>query len=71
MAQAQLAGEVNVSTANSQVVVDSDLTGGDLVAMGAVINEFAFYVMALPEITSVSQLKGKPVGVTRYELAEK
>jgi NitT/TauT family transport system substrate-binding protein len=66
MAQAQLAGEVNVSTANSQVVVDSDLTGGDLVAMGAVINEVAFYVMAPPEITSVSQLKGKPVGVTRF-----
>ena len=66
MAQAQLAGEVNVSTANSQVIVDSDLTGGDLVAMGAVINEVAFYVMAPPEITSVSQLKGKPVGVTRF-----
>ncbi|MGE5303073.1 MAG: ABC transporter substrate-binding protein [Alphaproteobacteria bacterium] len=66
MAQAQLAGEVNVSTANSQVVVDSDLQGGDLVAMGAVINVVAFYVMAPPEITSVNQLKGKPVGVTRF-----
>ena len=66
MAQAQLAGEVNVSTANSQVIVDSDLQGGDLVAIGAVINEVAFYVMAPPEITSVSQLKGKPVGITRF-----
>ena len=66
MAQAQLAGEVNVSTANSQVIVDSDLQGGDLVAIGAVINVVAFYVMAPPEITSVSQLKGKPVGVTRF-----
>ena len=66
MAQAQLSGEVSVSTANSQVVVDSDLQGGDLVAMGAVINEVAFYVMAPPEITSVSQLKGKLVGITRF-----
>ena len=66
MAQAQLSGEVSVSTANSQVVVDSDLQGGDLVAMGAVTNEVAFYVMAPPEITSVSQLKGKLVGITRF-----
>ncbi len=66
MAQAQLAGEVNVSTANSQVIVDSDLQGGDLVAIGAIINVVAFYVMAPPEITSVSQLRGKPVGVTRF-----
>jgi NitT/TauT family transport system substrate-binding protein len=66
MAQAQLAGEVSVSTANSQVVVDADLQGGNLVAMGAVINKVAFYVMAPPEITSISQLKGKPVGVTRF-----
>ena len=66
MAQAQLAGEVNVSTANSQVIADSNLQGGDLIAMGAVINVAAFYVMAPPEITSVSQLKGKPVGVTRF-----
>lgn len=30
------------------------------------INKVAFYVMAPPEITSISQLKGKPVGVTRF-----
>ena len=34
--------------------------------MGAVINEVAFYVMAPPEIKSVRDLKGKPVGVTRF-----
>ena len=53
MAQAQLAGNVAISTANSQVVVDVGLQGGDLVAMGAVINEVAFYVMAPPEIKVV------------------
>ena len=66
MAQAQLAGNVAISTANSQVVVDVGLQGGDLVAMGAVINTVAFYVMAPPEIKSVRDLKGKPVGVTRF-----
>lgn len=66
MAQAMLAGEVAISTANSQVVADIGLQGGDLVAMGAVINVVAFYVMAVPEVKSVAELKGKPVGVTRF-----
>jgi hypothetical protein len=30
IAQAQISGNVNISTANSQVIVDADLTGGDL-----------------------------------------
>ena len=66
VAQAMLAGEVAVSAANSQVVVDSGLQGGDLVAMGAVVNVVAFYVMAVPEIKRIEDLKGKPVGVTRF-----
>lgn len=66
MAQAMLAGEVAISSANSQVVADIGLQGGDLVAMGAVINVVAFYVMAPPEIKRVEDLKGKPVGVTRF-----
>lgn len=66
IAQAMLAGEVAISTANSQVVADIGLQGGDLVAVGAVINVVAFYVMAVPEIKSVQDLRGKTVGVTRF-----
>jgi len=66
MAQAQLSGNVDISSANSQVVVDADLTGGNLVAIGAVTNAIAFYVMANPAILSVADLKGKKVGVTRF-----
>jgi ABC-type nitrate/sulfonate/bicarbonate transport system substrate-binding protein len=66
VAQAMLAGEVAISAANSQVVVDSGLQGGDLVSMGAIINVVAFYVMAVPEIKRIEDLKGKPVGVTRF-----
>lgn len=66
IAQAQLAGEVSVSTANSQVIADIGLQGGDLIAMGAVINVAAFYIMASPEIKRVEDLRGKPVGVTRF-----
>jgi ABC-type nitrate/sulfonate/bicarbonate transport system substrate-binding protein len=66
MAQAMLAGEVAISTANSQAVVDTGLQGGDLVAVGAIVNFVALYVIAAPEIKSVADLRGKPVGVTRF-----
>jgi NitT/TauT family transport system substrate-binding protein len=66
MAQAQLSGDVDVSTANSQVIVDADLRGGNLVAMGAITNAVAFYVMANPRISSIEDLKGQKVGVTRF-----
>jgi NitT/TauT family transport system substrate-binding protein len=66
MAQAMMAGEVAISTANSQAIVDTGLQGGDLIAVGAIVNFVALYVIAAPEIKSVKDLRGKPVGVTRF-----
>ena len=66
VARATLAGDIVISGANSQVIVDVGLQGGDLVAMGAITNVVAFYVMAAPEIKTVTDLKGKVVGVTRF-----
>ena len=40
--------------------------GADLVAMGAITNVVAFYIMAAPEIQKVTDLKGKVIGVTRF-----
>ena len=65
MAQAMFARQIAISTVNSGSVVSSGLQGGDLVLMGAVINTAAFYIMARPEITSVQDLKGKRIGITR------
>ena len=42
------------------------LSAADLVFIGGVANVPAFYMMALPEIKSVADLKGKTVGVTRF-----
>ena len=53
MAQAMLAGDVAISTTNSQAIVDTGLQGGDLVAVGAIVNFVALYVIAAPEIKSV------------------
>ena len=66
MAQAMLAGEVAISTTNSQAMVDTGLQGGDLVAVGAIVNFVALYIIAAPEIKSVADLRGKPVGVSRF-----
>jgi NitT/TauT family transport system substrate-binding protein len=66
VARATLAGDIVLSGANSQVIVDVGLSGGDLVAMGAITNVVAFYVMAVPEVKHVRDLRGKTVGVTRF-----
>jgi NitT/TauT family transport system substrate-binding protein len=66
VARATLAGDIVLSGANSQVIVDVGLQGGDLVAIGAITNVVAFYVMAAPEVKTVNDLKGKVVGVTRF-----
>ncbi|HEY7165548.1 MAG TPA: ABC transporter substrate-binding protein [Candidatus Binatia bacterium] len=66
IAQAQISGDVDISTANSQVIVDADLNRGNLLAIGAVTNWVAFYVMANPEVSSVADLKGRKIGVTRF-----
>jgi NitT/TauT family transport system substrate-binding protein len=69
VARATLAGDVVIAGSNGQVIVDAVLNGGDLVAMGAITNVVAFYVMAQPEIRTVADLRGKPVGVTRFGAA--
>jgi ABC-type nitrate/sulfonate/bicarbonate transport system substrate-binding protein len=66
VAQATLAGEVMISPANGQVITDVVLQGGDLVAMGGITNVVAFYIMATPEIKTIADLRGKPMGVTRF-----
>lgn len=66
VARAALAGDIVIAASNSQVIVDAGLNGGDLIAMGAITNVVAFYVMAHPEIKNVADLKGKAVGVTRF-----
>ena len=69
VARATLAGDLAISASNGQVIVDAGLNGADLVAVGAVTNVVAFYVMAAPEIKNVMDLKGKAVGVTRFGAA--
>ena len=64
--RAVLAGEVTIGFGGGKPVVDANLAGADLVIIGGVANVPAFYFMALPEIQTIGELKGKTVGVTRF-----
>jgi NitT/TauT family transport system substrate-binding protein len=60
-----LTGDSQIAFSGGAPVVSAVLSA-DLVFVGGVANVPAFYMMALPEIKSIADLKGKTVGVTRF-----
>ena len=66
MVQAMLGGDLPISAAAGSAAVDASLGGADLVMIGSLVKVPAFYIMALPEIKTVDDLRGKAVGVTRF-----
>ncbi len=61
-----LAGESQITVTGGAPVVSANLSGADFVFIGGIVNVPAFYVMAMPEIKSIEELKGATVGVTRF-----
>ena len=66
MVQAMLGGDVPFAAAGGNAAVDANLSGADMVMLGVLAKVPAFYIMALPEIKTIEDLRGKPVGVTRF-----
>jgi NitT/TauT family transport system substrate-binding protein len=66
MVQAMLGGDLPVAAAAGSAAVDASLGGADLVMIGSLVKVPAFYIMALPDIKTIEDLRGKPVGVTRF-----
>ncbi len=64
--QAMLAGEAPIVLAGGEPPVESALKGADSVYIGGISIVPAVHFMALPEIRTVQDLRGKPVGVTRF-----
>ena len=62
---ALLSGEVDVSISGGTGVVEPNLNGSDIVIFAGTKNQLAGRIMARPEITSVADLRGKRVGMTR------
>jgi ABC-type nitrate/sulfonate/bicarbonate transport system substrate-binding protein len=61
-----IAGEAPIVLAGGEPVIESGLKGGDGVFIGGISIVPAVHFMALPEIRSVQDLRGKAVGVTRF-----
>jgi len=66
MVQAMLGGDLPFAAAAGNAAVDANLAGSDIVMVGALAKVPAFYIMALPEIKSIEDLRGKTVGITRF-----
>ena len=66
MVQAMLGGDLPVAAAAGSAAVDASLGGADVVMFGSLVKVPAFYIMALPEIKTIEDLRGKAVGVTRF-----
>jgi NitT/TauT family transport system substrate-binding protein len=66
MVQSMLGGDIAFSGAGGNAAVEATLAGGDFVMVGSLAKVPAFYIMALPEIKTVEDLRGKAVGVTRF-----
>ncbi len=64
--QALLSGEASIILAGGEPVVESNLRGGDAVFVAGISVVPAVHFLALPEIRSIADLRGKPVGVTRF-----
>jgi ABC-type nitrate/sulfonate/bicarbonate transport system substrate-binding protein len=65
IAQALIAGEFPVALAGG-AIVNANLAGGDIVAVGGVVNVPSFYVYVHPSVKKPEDLKGKALGITTY-----
>jgi NitT/TauT family transport system substrate-binding protein len=66
MVQAMLGGDLPIAAAAGSAAVDASLGGADLVMFGSLVKVPAFYIMALPDIKTIDDMRGKAVGVTRF-----
>ena len=64
--QGLLSGETSIILAGGEPVVESHLRGADPVFIAGISVVPAVHFLALPEIRSIADLRGKPVGVTRF-----
>ncbi len=64
--QAMVGGDLTMSVAASNAVVNAVLRGAPLLAVGSVTNRPAMSLWVQPEITKPVQLQGKVLGITRH-----
>ena len=61
-----LAGEFHIGYTGGGAIISSRLAGSDLIAIASPLSVLTIDAWAKPEIKSVSDLRGKRIGVTRF-----
>jgi ABC-type nitrate/sulfonate/bicarbonate transport system substrate-binding protein len=64
--QALVAGETQVALGGGTVSVSSGLAGGDLISIASIESRLPYGLLALKEIKSLEQLKGKKLAISRF-----
>lgn len=67
---AMLGGDVGLITAAGSAVVSSVAGGADIVMIAGFVNKMIFRIIGAPGITSIDQVKGKTIAVTRIGTAD-
>jgi NitT/TauT family transport system substrate-binding protein len=62
---ALVAGDVQASVTSTEDIISADLGGADLVIVGVMLPYIGQDLIARPEIKTMSDLKGRPIGVTK------
>jgi len=66
MIQSMLSGAANIGGLGGPAVIANVLRGGDIIQIAATVPYFTQSLMVRPEITEISGLRGKKVGITRF-----
>ena len=64
--QAMLSGEVPIIQLGGTASMQANLAGADTVIVATILKKFLFSIFSRPEITRISELKGKLFGATRF-----
>ena len=66
LAQASMAGEIKVSVTSGPVTIASRSAGADTIAVAGYINTLPYNLVTNKTITSLQQLKGKKIAISRF-----
>jgi NitT/TauT family transport system substrate-binding protein len=64
--QALIGGDIQFVLAGTSGIIVADLGGADLVRVAGASNKFEFALLAVPEIRTGAELRGKRVGISRF-----
>src|SRR5258705_10228327 len=63
MVQAMLGGDLPIAGAAGSAAVDASLGGADIVMFGSMVKVPTFYIMVLPDLETIDDLREKSFGV--------